>query len=165
MITTEYWIQHLDLKPHPEGGFFKEVFRSSIDVTKEELPKGYKSSRRLSTSIYYLLRSGEISKMHRLKSDELWYFHFGSPLKVIYIDHEGIKRTKILGARPEKAESFYMHIPAGNIFAAEVLEENFYSLVSCVVSPGFEFDDFEMFNKDDLIQAYPKHADVFEKYC
>jgi hypothetical protein len=58
-----------------------------------------------------------------------------------------------------------MHIPAGNIFAAEVLDENFYSLVSCVVSPGFDFDDFEMFNKDDLIQAYPKHADIFEKYC
>jgi predicted cupin superfamily sugar epimerase len=165
MITKEYWIQHLDMKPHPEGGFFKEVFRSGISAKKDELPIGYKSERRLATSIYYLLRSGEISKMHRLKSDELWYFHFGGSLKVIYIDHEGKKFTKILGDNPEKAETFYLHIPAGNMFAAEVIEPDSYTLVSCVVTPGFEFDDFEMFEKDDLIQAYPKHADVFEKYC
>jgi uncharacterized protein len=165
MVTKEYWIQHLDLKPHPEGGFFKEVYRSSIGVSKDDLPIGYKSSRRLSTSIYYLLRSGDISKMHRLKSDELWFFHFGSPLKVILIDPEGKKHTKILGNNPEKAEYFHILIPAGNIFAAEVMEPDFYSVISCVVSPGFEYDDFEMFEKDDLIQAYPKHTDLFEKYC
>jgi uncharacterized protein len=165
MITEEYWIQHLKLEPHPEGGFFKEVFRSNISVNREELPVGYKSVRRLATSIYYLLRSEDISKMHRLKSDELWYFHFGSPLKVISIDQEGKKHSKILGPNPEKAEFFYMHIPAGSIFAAEVTEPDTYSLISCVVAPGFEFDDFEMFSKDDLLQAYPKHADLFEKYC
>lgn len=165
MVTKEYWIQHLDLKPHPEGGFFKEVYRSTIGVSKDELPVGYKSARRLSTSIYYLLRSGDISRMHRLKSDELWYYHFGSSLKVIYIDHEGKKHTKILGNNPEKAEYFHILIPAGNIFAAEVIDPDSYSLISCVVSPGFEYEDFELFSKDDLLQAYPKHADLFEKYC
>ncbi|MBN2486416.1 MAG: cupin domain-containing protein [Bacteroidales bacterium] len=165
MATKEYWIQHLDLKPHPEGGFFKEIFRSPLNIAKEHLPVGYKSPRRLATSIYYLLRSGDISRMHRLRSDEMWYFHYGSPLKVIYIDREGKKHTKILGSKPEKAEYFFLHIPAGNIFAAEVIESGSYSLVSCVVVPGFEYDDFEMFDKDDLIQAYPKHAVLFEKYC
>ena len=165
MITREYWIQHLGLIPHPEGGFYKEVFRSNISVDKEQLPVGYKASRRLATSIYYLLRSEDISKMHRLRSDELWYFHSGSPIKIIYIDQEGKKHTKILGDNPEKAECVYSHIPAGNLFAAEVVEPNTYSLVSCVVIPGFEFDDFEMFSKDDLIQAYPKHADLFDKFC
>jgi hypothetical protein len=165
MITKEYWIQHLSLLPHPEGGFFKEVFRSNISVNREDLPRGYKSLRRLATSIYYLLRSEDISKMHRLRSDEMWFFHFGSPLKVIFIDQEGKKHTKMLGNNPEKAESLFLLIPAGNIFAAEVPEPNSYSLVSCVVAPGFEFEDFEMFSKDDLIQAYPKHAEIFEKYC
>jgi uncharacterized protein len=165
MITKEYWIQHLGLKPHAEGGFYNEVFRSNIGVGKDDLPVGFKSSRRLATSIYYLLRSGEVSKMHRLRSDELWYFHYGSPLKVVSIDHEGNKHSRILGSNPEKAEYFHVLIPAGNIFAAEVLESHSYSLVSCVVTPGFEFDDFELFNKEDLIQAYPKHADLFEKYC
>jgi uncharacterized protein len=165
MNTAEYWIQNLGLKPHPEGGFFKEMFRSSISVNKDDLPKGYKSSRRLTTSIFYLLRSEDISRLHRLRSDEIWYFHYGSAVRIIYIDREGKKHTKLLGPNFEKAEYFYMHIPAGNIFAAEVVETNSFSVFSCVVSPGFEFDDFEMFEKEDLIQAYPKHADFIEKYC
>ncbi len=165
MNTAEYWIQNLDLKPHPEGGFYKEMFRSNILINKDELPVGYKSSRRLATSIFYLLRSEDISRLHRLKSDELWYFHYGSAVRIMYIDHVGKKHTKMLGSNLEKAEYFSMHIPAGNIFAAEVQEPNSFSVFSCVVSPGFEFEDFEMFDKEDLIQAYPKHIDFIEKYC
>ena len=104
MYTAEYWIQHLNLKPHPEGGFFNEVFRSSINIPKEELPIGYKSSRRLATCIYYLLRSGDISKMHRLRSDEIWFYHCGSSAKLIYIDHIGNKHKIFLGSNHEKAE-------------------------------------------------------------
>lgn len=164
MHTAEYWIQNLDLKPHPEGGFYKEMFRSNIVISKDELPVGYKSSRRLTTSIFYLLRTEDYSRLHRLKSDEMWYFHYGSAIRIIYIDHEGKKHTKLLGANLEKAEYFYLHIPAGNIFTAEVVDKDSFSVFSCVVSPGFEFDDFEMFDKEDLIQAYPKHASLFEKY-
>ena len=73
MHSAEFWIQHLDLKPHPEGGFYKEVYRSGIEMGKDVMPFVFSGTRRLATSIYYLLRSGEISKLHRLKSDELWY--------------------------------------------------------------------------------------------
>lgn len=165
MYTAEYWIQHLNLKPHPEGGFFNEVFRSSINISKDELPVGYKSSRRVATCIYYMLRSNDISKMHRLRSDEIWFYHYGSPAKIIYIDPEGKKHKFFLGPNHEKAEQFHIHIPAGNIFAAEVTQSDSYCLMSCVVAPGFEFEDFELFPKEELIQAYPKHADLFEKYC
>jgi len=165
MYTAEYWIQHLKLKPHPEGGFFKEIYRSGTEINKENLPIGFNSSRRLTTSIYYLLRSGDISKMHRLKSDELWYYHSGSALRIYCIDHEGKKHTRLLGSNFEKTEHYCELIPAGNIFAAEVVDSSGYSLVSCVVSPGFEYQDFELFEKEDLIQAYPKHLDLFEKFC
>ncbi|HBH50169.1 MAG TPA: hypothetical protein DDX98_16100 [Bacteroidales bacterium] len=164
MNNAEYWIQHLGLKPHPEGGFFHEEYRSSIEIEAKNLPVGYKSAHRLATSIYYLLRSEDISRLHRLRSDELWFFHAGSPVKVIFIDTEGKKHTHLLGNNHEKAEQFSLLIPAGCIFCAEVTHPDSYGLVSCVVAPGFEFEDFEMFEKEDLVQAYPKHADLIEKY-
>lgn len=165
METADYWIKHLNLKPHPEGGFYSEVFRSSINISSNELPYGYTGDRRVATSIYFMLRSEDISKMHRLKSDELWYFHSGASVRIYIIDHEGKKHVKFLGPKPENGESFCVRIPAGNIFAAEVTKANTHSLMSCVVAPGFDFDDFEMFEKDDLIQAYPKHTELFERFC
>ncbi len=164
MKNAEFWIQNLDLMPHPEGGFYRESYRSNIETEPKKLPKNIKGSRRLCTSIYYLLRSEEKSKFHRLKSDELWYYHHGSSLKVVMIDHEGNKQTKFLGPNFEKAEQFCLLVPAGTIFGAEVTEKSSYSLFSCVVSPGFEFDDFEMFDKEDLLQAYPKHSEIIERF-
>jgi uncharacterized protein len=164
MNTAEYWVQHLNLIPHPEGGFFREIYRSSISVEKKMLPLGYKDSRRLATSIYYLLRSEDISHFHRLRSDELWYYHFGSGVRIVIIDQEGHKQTKLLGPKIEKAEHMQVLIPAGTIFGAEVIDSDSFSLIGCAVTPGFEFEDFEMFNKEDLLQAYPKQAEIIEKF-
>jgi predicted cupin superfamily sugar epimerase len=164
MYTAEYWIQHFGLMPHPEGGFYRETYRSAFEIENKNLTFGYSGDRRLSTSIYYLLRSGEKSKLHRLRSDELWYFHYGSTVKIILIDKEGNKRTRMLGVHAEKAEKMQILVPAGNIFAAEVVEKESYCLMGCMVSPGFEFEDFEMFSQDDLIQAYPQHTDLIRKF-
>ncbi len=164
MNTAENWIQHLGLLPHPEGGFFREVYRSSISIEKKALPLGFKDSRRLTTSIYYLLRSEDISHFHRLRSDELWYYHYGSSIRIIIIDQEGHKHTKMLGPKIDKAEQLQILIPAGTIFGAEIMDQNSFGLFGCVVSPGFEFDDFEMYSKEDLLQAYPKHAEIIEKF-
>jgi predicted cupin superfamily sugar epimerase len=164
MNSSAYWIQHLGLEPHPEGGFFKEIFRSSISVDKQFLPMGYSNSRRLVTSIYYLLRSGDISHFHRLRSDELWYYHYGSSVRIIIIDQEGHKQTRLLGPRIERAEHMQVIIPAGTIFGAEVIDSNSFGLFGCAVAPGFEFDDFEIYSKEDLLQAYPKHTDIIEKF-
>lgn len=164
MHSAEFWIQHLDMKPHPEGGFYRETYKSGIEISNSVLPHGFPGPRRLVTSIYYLLRSGEISRLHRLRSDELWYYHFGSSLKIIMINQEGQKTSKILGSRPDRAEHLQILIPAGTIFAAEITEQNSYSVFGCMVSPGFEYQDFELFNKEDLIQAYPKHASIIERF-
>ncbi len=164
MTTAESLIQHLNLEPHPEGGFYKEKYRSGITIAAGSLPVGFCEERSLSTSIYFLLRSGDISKFHRLRSDEIWYHHQGSSVRLILIDSEGVKHTKILGTHIERAEHPQVIIPAGTIFGAEVHGENSYALMSCVVSPGFDFRDFEMFDKEDLLQAYPKHTEVIEKF-
>jgi len=164
MNTAEYWIQHLKLKPHPEGGFFREIYRSNVETDQKNLPHGYEGARRLSTSIYYLLRSGDISRFHRLRSDEIWYYHYGSMVKIILIDQQGHKHSKLLGPRPERAEQPQVIVPAGTVFGAEITEKNSFGLYGCMVTPGFEFDDFEVFSKEDLIQAYPKHADIIEKF-
>jgi predicted cupin superfamily sugar epimerase len=164
MHTAEYWIQHFNLQPHPEGGFFRETYRSTLEIENKELPVGYNGNRRLATSIYYLLRSGERSRFHRLRSDELWYFHYGSVLKIIMIDQEGQKHTRLLGANVEKAEHMQVLIPSGTVFAAEVSGKESYSLIGCMVSPGFEFDDFELFRQDDLIQAYPQHTELIKRF-
>ncbi len=165
MKSAEYWIQHLNLMPHPEGGFYRETYRSTIAVPTNKLPKGFSADRKLVTGIYYLLRSDNVSKMHRLKSDEIWYFHCGSPLRIYMIDTEGEKHTFYLGSNFDKAQSFSVLIPAGNIFCAEVIDADSYGLVSCVVAPGFEFEDFEIFEKEDLLQAYPKHTDLIERFA
>lgn len=164
MKNNQFWIKHLNLQPHPEGGFFREVYRSNLEIENEKLPVGFSGTRKLSTSIYYLLRSGEISRLHRLQSDELWYYHYGSSLKIVLLDQEGVKHTKILGAKLDKAEQLQVIIPSGTIFGAEVMDSDSFSLLSCMVSPGFEFDDFEVFDKEDLLQAYPKHSELIIKF-
>lgn len=164
MPTAAFWIQHFNLRPHPEGGFYRETYRSTIEVENMDLRYGGQGKRRLSTSIYYLLRSGEKSKFHRLRSDEIWYFHYGSALKILIIDQEGNKHTRLLGANIEKAEHMQVLIPAGTVFAAEVIEKNSYSFIGCMVSPGFEFEDFELFSQDDLMQAYPQHSELIREF-
>lgn len=164
MRSYQFWIKHLHLQPHPEGGFFREVYRSNLEVDKNSLPIGYSGNRRLSTSIYYLLRSGDISKLHRLKSDELWYYHFGSSLRIVMIDQEGKRHNSVLGTKLEKAENPQLIIPAGTIFGAEVVEADSFCLMACMVSPGFEFDDFEIFDTEELLQIYPKHTELIKKF-
>ncbi|MFN5418651.1 MAG: cupin domain-containing protein [Flavobacteriia bacterium] len=145
-------VKQLDLIPHPEGGFYRETYRS------EEI----KGKRNLITSIYFLLTSDQISHLHRIKSDEIWYYHAGSPLIVHILDAFG-HHEHIVGNDFEKGYLPQFLVPKNTIFGSTVLEKDSFSLVSCVVSPGFDFADFELFKKDELIEAYPMHKDIIEK--
>lgn len=164
MNNSQYWIQNLNLQPHSEGGFFKETFRSEVEINLKLWPHGYSGTRKISTSIYYLLQSGEISRLHRIRSDELWYYHAGGSLRIVWLDDEGREHSKILGINSEKAEELQILIPAGTIFGAEVIEADSFCLVGCMVSPGFEYDDFELFNKEKLLQTYPKQAKLIKRF-
>ncbi len=165
MQDALYWIKHLDMKPHPEGGFYKENYRSVIEIGANDLPKRFSKRRRLSTSIYYLLRNNEKSILHRLKSDELWYYHFGGSVEIVMITSDGEYKSCILGTDIKNGELLQVIIPAGTLFGAQSIGEANFSLMGCMVSPGFEFDDYETFQLDDLLQAYPRHEHIIRKFC
>jgi len=154
-----YWINKLNLQPHPEGGFYKEVFRSQIDVTTANNSKVNQAI----TSIYYLLEGNDYSGFHRLKSDEIWYFHKGSPLHIHVLDNAGFLRSIELSDL--ETGSLSVVIPAGLWFAAEIPSKQGFCLASCAVAPGFDFSEFEMAEKDALCEGYPQYADTIARLC
>lgn len=162
--NAQYWIDHLKLSKHPEGGYFKEVYRSNEFVNIKSLPDRYTSFRSFSTSIYFLLKSDEFSAFHRLKSDEIWHFYEGSSIVIFAISPDGTLSKTYVGNNCDKGERFQLLIPKGFWFAAIVNALDSFSLVGCTVSPGFDFEDFEMGKKSDLEKKFPQHKKIISKY-
>jgi len=156
---AKQYLTQLDLKKHPEGGYYTEVYRSGELILPKQLPKRYKSSRNFSTSIYFLLEGKQYSSFHRLLSDELWHFYDGSTVLVYIIDENGNLSIKKLG----KDYQFQLIIEKQNWFAAEVENKKSFSLFGCTVSPGFEFEDFEPGKRNSLIKDFPKHAALVKR--
>ena len=160
-FSAEYFISQLELEAHIEGGYFKELYKSCHTITCTG--SDFKKERSISSTIYYLLKSGQVSKFHRLTSDELWFFHSGSPLLIHMIDSQGVLRTTKLGLAIAEGELPQVLVPANIIFGAEVAEENSFSLVSCMVSPGFDYRDFLLFTGEELRKQYPAHSATITK--
>ncbi len=160
---AQKYIEKLQLKPHPEGGYYKEIYRAGEIILPENLPKRYKLSRNFSTSIYFLLEGNQVSKFHRLKSDEQWHFYDGSKI-VIYVIDEGGKLNKILlGRNIEKGESLQTVIKHNSWFAAELSDKISFAIIGCTVAPGFDFNDFELGKRDDLINTFPQLRELIYK--
>ena len=151
------WIERLSLQPHPEGGWYREVYRSAELLDETMLPERFGGTRSFSTAIYFLLMAGEISRLHRIKQDELWHFYDGAPLRLHRIRPDGSTCSELLG-REAGALPMAM-VPAGDYFGAEVTEGD-YTLVGCTVAPGFDFADFEMPSRDELYTRFPDQADL-----
>ncbi|MBB6625049.1 cupin domain-containing protein [Clostridium gasigenes] len=162
MFTANYFIEKLQMNEHPEGGYYKECFACSENVSSRDLTTKFEGERILWTSIYFLLRDGELSNFHRLKSDEMWYYHSGSALTIYMISPDGILTTSQLGLDIEKGEVPQVLVPKNYIFGSAMNNEG-YALVGCMVSPGFDFKDFELFERSDLLNRYPTHKDVIMK--
>lgn len=162
MYTAEYFVKSLNMTPHPEGGFYKEIFTSNENITANGLKVNFEGSRMLWSSIYFLLRNGEVSNFHRLKSDEMWYYHSGSPLTITMISPEGELITEQLGLNIERGEKPQVLVPKDYIFGSAMNEEG-YALVGCMVSPGFEFRDFELFKRNFLLEKYPQYNEIICK--
>lgn len=146
-MIAENLVETLNLLPHPEGGFYREEYRSPISITTSS------GDRSLATSIYYLLRAGEASAWHRIRSDELWFFHCGGPLTVnVMTPNEGQQRI-ILGPDISLGHRLSVVVPAGLWFGATPSAGTSFSLVSCVVAPGFDFADFELASAGDSLPA------------
>ena len=160
---SKQWIDLLQLEPHPEGGYFREIYRAEGVIAKDSLPFRYTGGRTFATTIYYLLNSGEFSSLHRLHSDEQWFYLDGSALTIHSIDPEGKYMQHHIGKNLEKGELPHAVIPHGCWFGGIVDENNSFSLVGCFVAPGFDFDDFELAQRGPLINKFPQHKDIIEK--
>jgi len=150
--TAQHIIHKLGLQQHPEGGYFKEIYRNRTEI----------NNRNMATSIYFLLHDEEKSHFHKLTSDELWYYHEGHPLKVHMITPDGSYHYKILGSLTEGDCLPQLVIPAGTIFGAEMIDKTGYCLMGCMVSPGFHFDDFYLYTTSELQQKFPAHTNIIE---
>lgn len=157
------WISKLGLVPHPEGGYYKRTFESEERTSDKELQVNFEGQRKLYTSIYFLLTSNDVSHFHRLKSDELWYYHGGSPLTIHVIHENGEYEEIKLGINLEQGEVPQALVPKNSIFGSSVMENDVCSLVGCMVSPGFDFQDFELFTQEELLLKYPQHKDIIMK--
>jgi predicted cupin superfamily sugar epimerase len=160
MQTAEYWIEKLSLEKHPEGGWFRQVYRADEMIKKEHLPRRYSGARHHATSIYFLITGSEFSAFHRISSDETWHFYEGSTVTVHIINSDGKYSTVKLGNDFEKGEAFQYTIEHGWWFGAET--ESF-ALIGCTVSPGFDYEDFELGNRERLAKMFPEHREVIRK--
>ena len=162
--SAQYWIDNLNLAKHPEGGWFKEIYRSSEIIKRQNLPNRFNGDRSFSTSIYFLLPYDEICAFHILKQDELWYFHYGFGLIIHVIDEDGEYFKLHLGNDLEKKQLPQIVIKKGWLFAAEVNNKSGCALVGCNVAPGFDFEDFQMSAQKQILEKYPQHSLIINQF-
>ena len=161
--TAQYWIDSLALSPPPEGGHYRVTYQSSLTIVQDALPSIFQGGRSASTAIYFLLAQTDFSAFHRIASDELWHFYAGSALIVYVIDPAGNCSEMHLGDAPEAGEVFQGVVKAGCWFASRLKSPAAFALVGCTVAPGFDFADFEMAKRSDLVAAYPRHRTLIEE--
>ena len=164
-MTSDYFIKHLQLQPHPEGGFFKEMYRSKGIISSQCLPSEFNGDRYYSTAICFLLQQGDFSAFHRIKSDECWHFYEGGTLLIHIIEQDRNYSCIRLGRKIDEGEVFQYIVPANCWFASEPAPETEFTLVGCTVAPGFDFADFEMADAGKLIEEYPQHHPIIERLC
>jgi predicted cupin superfamily sugar epimerase len=158
-MTKDQLIAHFKMTRHPEGGAFVETYRSDVPVSAP----GFAGARAASTGIYFLLGRGEFSAFHRIKSDEMWHSYLGGPLHIVEIDWAGRLLETTLGRDVARGESLTHVVKAGNWFASYPGPDTEYSFVGCTVAPGFDFQDFELADRRELVGWYPEYAQLIER--
>lgn len=158
------YIKLLKLEAHPEGGYFKEIYRSGEMILPEGLPERFRKKRAISTSIYFLLEGKQMSNFHRLKSDELWHFYDGCGVNIFVIDNSGNLSEVRLGKNIDKREKLQVVIENDHWFAAELIDKSSFCLAGCTVSPGFDFEDFELADRKHLTEMFPQHRELIERF-
>jgi predicted cupin superfamily sugar epimerase len=157
--TADAVIRLLDLAPHPEGGYFRETFRAA--PLPFALPE--RGVRAASTAIYFLLQRADFSAFHRVRSDEAWHHYLGAPLELHLLDPSGATKL-VLGPSLERGERPQAVVRAGVYQAARLAEGSpgEFTLVGCTVAPGFDFADFEMPPRSELVARFPEHRVLVE---
>lgn len=144
-------VEKLHLKPHPEGGYYSETYRSNLGTAGGD--------RSLATSIYFLMTSDNVSKFHSIVGDEIWFYHEGSPLTVHILSDKGYEKI-LVGPLDNEGHQPQHLVPPGVIFGSTVEQPDSYSLVSCMVAPGFDFRDFRLYSADELLTKWPEAKEI-----
>jgi len=160
-LTALELIKYLDLQKHPEGGYFKETYRS---LSSHQLGEdGFPNQRSYATGIYFMLQKNDFSAFHRIKSDEMWHFYIGNPITIYVLTaSEGLQEIH-LGQDLANGESLQAVVPANAWFASELKVKESFALVGCTVAPGFDFQDFEMAHREDLKKEFPNHTALIQR--
>jgi hypothetical protein len=165
MLSALQLIQQYNLQPHPEGGWYKETYRSAETISADALPARFNGERVFSTTIYFLLEQGNFSAFHKIKSDECWHFYAGDPLLIYILQPGGDLRVVQLGRDILAGQAFQFTVPANCWFASQPAAESGFCFVGCTVAPGFDFADFEMADSKALIAMYPTYETIIRKLC
>jgi predicted cupin superfamily sugar epimerase len=152
-------IKIFELEPHIEGGWFRRTFQS--DRTYDTI--GLSGTRHCTTSIVYLLSKSEFSAFHKLKQYETWHFYAGDQIIIYWFDANGTLQSKILGNNYDKGDVPQLTINPDTYFAAELMECSEYAFVGCSVSPGFDYADFSIASRSELITLYPEHSKIITR--
>ena len=165
MEIVKHLVERYQLQPHPEGGWYKETYKSKEVMPSNALPERFSGDRAFSTAIYFLLEAGNFSAFHRIKSDECWHFYSGDPLWVYVIHEDGKLEIIHLGSNFTSGELFQYIVPANCWFASRPAPGSHFCLVGCTVAPGFEFADFDLADAMELEKKYPAHAGIIKELC
>lgn len=158
-MTADDLIEKLQLEPHPEGGAFREIHRSDMKLA-HPLIEQWKSERCSLTAIYYLLKAGDFSAFHRVRSDEVWVAIGGGPLELHVITPQGEHRLHLLGHDFGAGQEALAAVPAQCWQGARPASGADYALCSCIVAPGFDFEDFAMPRRSELLAHFPDHREL-----
>ncbi|PIR26356.1 MAG: hypothetical protein COX62_06605 [Deltaproteobacteria bacterium CG_4_10_14_0_2_um_filter_43_8] len=158
-MNAEEVISFLNLEPLPEeGGFYRETYRAKSSIPVNVLPQ-HNGARTYSTCIYYLLTPSEFSALHRLPQDEIFHFYLGDPVNMIQIDDAGTLKEITLGHHLENGQSVQVLAP-GNVWQGTRLNAGGkWALLGTTVAPGFEFADFEVLSRSELLRQFPQHKE------
>lgn len=163
-MTALDLVSHFAMRPHPEGGFYAETYRSARTLARTALPETYGGERAYSTAILFLLRQGDFSHLHRIRQDEIWHFHLGGPLRLVSLSPTGEVREILLGNDVLRGQQVQAVVPGGSWFGATPAPGTDFTLVGCTVAPGFDFADFEMGERQALEARYPAARTVIREF-
>jgi predicted cupin superfamily sugar epimerase len=160
MLTAEQIRDLLKMQLHPiEGGYFAETYRSSETIPRSVL-RAYPGDRSISTAIYYLLTADTFSAMHRVRGDEMFHFYLGDPVEMLQLKLDGRGEVIVLGQDLAAGMHLQRIVPGGTWQGSRVRKGGKYALLGTTMAPGFEYEDYETGERQELIARYPQHSEL-----
>jgi predicted cupin superfamily sugar epimerase len=160
VITSDQVISLLNLRPLPvEGGLYAEMYRAAEDIPATALPARYGGDRPHSTAIYYMLTPKTCSRLHRLRTDEVWHFYLGEPVELLLLLPDGTGQIMLIGTDLPAGQRPQVVVPHGVWMGARLQSGGRFALLGTTMAPGFDPADFEVGEREPLLRAYPGFAE------